>query len=651
MKKYILIYPLIFIALCLNAQTKRAYKSLEKLEYDKAKEAFEKSLADDSENVACNFGLAMVLSDDKSPFFDIISAWQYIEKIEGRENELTQEEIEILGEYFLNTEIRKTSRPVKKKMEIAMEAVGARFIKYIREENDLDAVYRALELYPDFIHHDNIIHIRNQFEFRKYEKQNTRAGYEEFIEKFPEAAQVEKAKAYRNKMAFEEIKLKNSVAAYNQYINDFPDSKYIQPAIKLRNAKAFVDAKSANTLAAYQKFIELYPDALEIPEAYKQQHQLMYEKAKRIKTLEAYNEFIRMYPDGAYYVDVFNLKSADLGMQEFRKLNFNSPDFIWARALDNNEYTDKAKTFAQLNDGSFILVGTTSKSDSAYCDSWIIKLDPKGNMLWNKTIGQPYNEKIKDILLTPENDIIVIGYTQASTDSSDYLGWMYKLNSDGGKVWNKKISEDEFAACAISADNKIYLSSFVKDTLDDHYYLQAYNQEGKKIWERDYVRKGIFNDLLFNSDGSSVLAGSSWIVSMDPKFFIKWEDTISYKGEVKLADSDGTNIITAGCDSSSFYFSCYSSAGTKNWRKTLPKADSTDIMLDLTLSSTGDIIIIGNNLQGRYLKKFSNKGDFVSEKLFFQGYKPVKAIRTKEGISYLFENNDFLITTFSSVAF
>jgi hypothetical protein len=171
--------------------------------------------------------MALVLADDSSSYFDIIDAWEYIERIQNRMGELSQEEIEIIGEYFLESEISKdkSNRPVKKKIENALNAIEARLIKYIREENNLDAVYETLNRYPNFRHYDNIVHIRNQFQFRKYEKQNTLEAYEEFMKKFPEAAQIDKAKRYRNQLAFEKAKSQNTPNAYTTYITQFPESE------------------------------------------------------------------------------------------------------------------------------------------------------------------------------------------------------------------------------------------------------------------------------------------------------------------------------------------------------------------------------------------------------------------------------------------
>lgn len=654
MKKYILaVFTIAFIVFQVDAQNiKRGFKSLEKPEYDKAKDAFEKVLQSDSNSVAANFGMGLVLADDKSPLFDIIKSWYYIKKVSGRENELSQEEIEILGEYFLNTEVRKTSRPVKKKVEIAVEAIEARLIKYIREENNLEACYRVLNLYPDFKHYDNVVHIRNQFEFRKYEKINTLAAYEEFIQKFPDAAQTPKALKYCNKLAFEEAKTSNTVLSYNKYIEKYPASHYLQQAIKMRNAAAFNDARKQNTLEAYGQFIAFYPDALEIPEAKKQQHQLMYEKAKRIKTLEAYNEFIRLYPDGVYYVDIFNLKSSDLGMQEYKKLGFDSPDFIWARALDFDKSVDLASSFINTPDSGFVVAGTTAKSDTSYSDAWVIRLDKRGNMIWNKTIGQQYNEKVKQVLINSRGEIIVTGYTQVLSDSSAFVGWMFKLGPDGNRIWNKNLGNVRISASSIGLGDKIYLSlSDAHDTLPK-FHLVAYNSDGNIIWDKDYVQQGNFKNIMFNGPDKFFLAGSKWITLNDEKFYIKWEDTLSYNAQSKIASSNERYIVFTAENEQSNYVELRGIDGNRLWFKTFAKTDNADVFKAILINSQNEIVISGKNMQGPYLLKLDSKGEKIAEKRFYSSsFEPIEIIKTYQGIAYLFRGQDYFISCFSSWGF
>ena len=264
----IILIPLLSIALGLSAQNvKKGFRLLEKAEYEKSAEVFGEVIGENEHNLAAIFGLAMIYADNKSSLFNLIDAWSYAVKLRQNVEKLSPEEIEIIGEYFSNTEVRPRNIPVKKKIQYAVETIEANLIKYIREENNLDIVYAVLEKFPDFRYRDNVIHIRNQLEFRRYEKQNTLEAYLEFIQKFPDASQIEKAIRYRNKLAFEQARQVNTVEALQGYLEKYPEAMEYNMAVKLLNAAAFQQARQENSIAAYEEFISAYPDALEVADA------------------------------------------------------------------------------------------------------------------------------------------------------------------------------------------------------------------------------------------------------------------------------------------------------------------------------------------------------------------------------------------------
>ncbi len=652
MMKYIVLSIILATCLSVHAQNiKRGYKNLEKLEYDKALDAFKKNLSNNPNDVGSNFGVALILADDQSPFFDIIDAWQYVERLEGKISDLSQDDIEILSEYFLSTEVRKTSRPVKKKIEIAIEAIEARLIKYIREENNLDAVYEVLDRYPNFRHYDNVIHIRNQFEYRKYEKMNTMEAYEEFLAKFPDAAQVGKAIQNRNKLAFEKAKSQNTVSAYMAYITAYPESEYLQSVIKLRNAAAFADAKRINTLEAYEKFIQNYPDALEVSEAKAKQQSLLYQQARRVNSLQAFNEFIKKYPDGQYFVDIFNLKATELGTKYLRENNFTSPSIFWAKGFDNNGRIESGGVIAAAPRAEYILACNTRDNDTAYADVWVIKLDASGKMLWNKTIGQPFEDSVSHILIDSKGDIIVLGYTHLSADSASKMGWMFKLDNDGKKIWNKNLGKIKINTSAIDVNDRIFIGgSITKDTLVNHYAITVFNKNAQKTVERKYTGFGEFNDMLISPEGDIFLCGNNWIILMDDRRYIKWDAVIDpLYTATHAAYSPERGFYVAGYNNSKIFYSGYSFTGKKTWFQSYDKSAPMQIITDITAVSSGNLVVMEQKDNSGKIKLFSPDGSILQVKELMGNIRAEALLSEGKGATLVLSNGDLVVIRYSQL--
>jgi len=115
----------------------------------------------------------------------------------------------------------------------------------------------------------------------------------------------------------------------------------------------------------------------------------------------------------------------------------------------------------QTEDGGYILGGhstsaisgdktTNNNGDSDY---WLVKLDPNGNKLWDKTIGGNHEDFPYSLKQTADGGYIVGGNSNSSisadkTEDSkggfDY--WLVKLDPNGNKLWDKTVggSDNDF---------------------------------------------------------------------------------------------------------------------------------------------------------------------------------------------------------------
>ena len=605
-----LIYLLLITTLSFSQNIKRGYKQLEKMDYAKARDLFTEEYNSNNESPAANFGLTVILADDKSPFYNLIDAWSHAVLVEKNMNKLTEDDKAVVAEYFTNTEVRRSNWPVNKKMMQAIGAIEAKLIKYIREENNLDIANAVIEKFPDFRYYNNVIHIRNQLEFRKYEKQNTLDGYLEFMKKYPDAAQIQKAVKYRDVLAFENAKRINTVEAFEHYMKNYPGANNYGDAVKLRNAAAFRLARQKNTIESLEYFISKYPDALEIGEAKMIQQQLLYEYAKRIQTLEAYDAFIAKYPDGSHYIDIFNLKSLDLGMKFFNSSGLGWNNVLWTRSFDNNKFNESAGGLSITASNGYIMGCNTTQSDSLFRDAWILKLDNNGKMIWNKVLGGRYGDSIFVVKLNNDQDIIALGYTWLTPDSASREAWIFKLDSEGKKIWNRSLGKLDIKDILIGSNNDIFLGGYrTNDSLENHYSIMVINNLGRKLWERNYTSAGEINSLINGSDDNIVAGGTSWFFKMNPKGYLLWDSPGGQFGDIRAMQilSDGSLILVGFKDSLYISLIKVDNSGKKLWEKNYENPGYIEITSLQVLNNNNFMAIAETGFQQELLN-FKNDG-------------------------------------------
>src|SRR4030042_2562043 len=82
----------------------------------------------------------------------------------------------------------------------------------------------------------------------------------------------------------------------------------------------------------------------------------------------------------------------------------------WARAYGGTD-DDHVYSAQQTSDGGYILAGSTRSFGAGDYDFWILKLDPSGSILWQKTYGSTgsVTEQASSIQQTSDGGYIVVG--------------------------------------------------------------------------------------------------------------------------------------------------------------------------------------------------------------------------------------------------
>jgi len=97
---------------------------------------------------------------------------------------------------------------------------------------------------------------------------------------------------------------------------------------------------------------------------------------------------------------------------------------------------DGAFTVEQTSDCGFIVAGYTESSGAGNADFWFLKLDLYGRVEWEKNYGGAGIDIARSIRQTADGGYIAAGYTFSyGAGQSDM--WVMKLDSRGNKIWDE----------------------------------------------------------------------------------------------------------------------------------------------------------------------------------------------------------------------
>lgn len=225
------------------------------------------------------------------------------------------------------------------------------------------------------------------------------------------------------------------------------------------------------------------------------------------------------------YTDIWILKLSSLGEIE------------WQHTYGGDSY-DSPYTIQPTPDGGYI-VGATSASgisgektepSRGIGDYWILKLDSRGNIVWQKTYGGYDGDILTSLLQTADGGYLIGGYSASppSGEKDEYIYamdfWIIKIDSTGNIQWQKIIGGDNSDHLEKMAPSKnggfilggISHSGVGHDKSEPHiggrdYWIVKINEQGDVCWDK--TMGGTDNDHMWDftedSDGNIISAGWS----------------------------------------------------------------------------------------------------------------------------------------------
>lgn len=201
--------------------------------------------------------------------------------------------------------------------------------------------------------------------------------------------------------------------------------------------------------------------------------------------------------------------------------------YLWVAKIDEfgelvwENYYDKyflsiGNAVIETMQGNYVAVGYATDKKTFNKEAWVLKLNPKGEIIWEKRIGRRNEENAVDVLQQADGGFAMLGYTNTNK-SGTYDIWLVKLTGQGTRQWEKVFGgkEDEKPGAICKATNMGFgvagytaSPSKMKGQAERQIMLLRLDAYGNKQWEQTYANST--NDM---ASGVSMAKDEGFVIS------------------------------------------------------------------------------------------------------------------------------------------
>jgi len=277
---------------------------------------------------------------------------------------------------------------------------------------------------------------------------------------------------------------------------------------------------------------------------------------------------IEQTSDGGYIVAGFTESFGAGGLDVWVARFDANGNVIWERSYGGSGL-DNSFSVRQTSDGGFIVAGVTQSFGAGIQDAWVLRLDPDGNVLWQRMLGGSGDDGAVEVQQTSDGGYIVAGHT-LSFGAGALDTWIIKLDTTGNVIWQK------------ASGGSLFDRAFsVRQTFDGGYIVAGYADSqtgggisgdasvlrldalGNVIWHRTYGGDNgdAANSVRQTSDGGFIVAGftisfgaggffgDTWVLRLDPDGNVVWQKSYGRPGSdngFQIAQTLDGGFVVAG---------------------------------------------------------------------------------------------------------
>jgi hypothetical protein len=240
--------------------------------------------------------------------------------------------------------------------------------------------------------------------------------------------------------------------------------------------------------------------------------------------------------------NIYTISNPDYGQQSVRISKVNSDGtFSYSRNYSPASGNGYINGSAVDPSGNIIVCGRGYSNGTAWNNS-TIKFNSSGAVVWQRRWGDnPEDFQGYRVACDSSGNIYVAGTRGTLGTASSYRGFIIKYNSSGTLQWQYQYNESTLGGgiyrIAIDSNDNIYATGYFGTTTSTVAVLFKLNTDGDIVWQRKITGEaGYYWDVSFDGSGNVYVAGSD--VGNSAAAWFKYNSSGTLQLQRKMTNSD-----------------------------------------------------------------------------------------------------------------
>ena len=244
-----------------------------------------------------------------------------------------------------------------------------------------------------------------------------------------------------------------------------------------------------------------------------------------------YGHSVQQTTDGGYIVTGLKHIFVETGIYPTKEDVYliktdSNGNMLWEKTIGGSD-SDMGNCVQQTSDGGYIILGSTYSYGAGNEDVYLIKTDPNGNTLWERTFGSSEWDFATSIQQTSDGGYIIAGdirhINYNVSDPDEYIFYcgfyLIKTDSNGEKIWEKTFEGDNSYSDYITSAQQTTDGGYIIANSKEPYgagesdiYIMKTDSNCEKIWEMTVggIDDDMGKSIQQTTDGGYIIAGSTY---------------------------------------------------------------------------------------------------------------------------------------------